>query len=135
MVATFDGMASSIYTQFKSVFGAARPTVPIAWDEVAHTPPDSGAWVRGVVDCPAQVRAALGVRKWRTAGLVTVQVFTPQGLGGQLSRQLAEDVATAFRGINLSGIRLRAPSIVRVGVDGQWFQTNVLTEFVADHTE
>lgn len=134
-MATFDGMASAIYTQFKTVFAAAQPSVPITYDEVAYTPPSSGSWVRIVVDFPAQMRAALSVRKWRTTGLITVQIFTPQGLGAHASRHIADDVTTALRGINTSGIRTRAPNLVRVGVDGDWFQQNAQIEFVADHTE
>lgn len=133
---TFIADAVAIGQHFAVQFALLRPTVPIIADNAAFKPPDRGPWVR-VTILPGDSRlVTLGNRKrYRTRGTVTVQVFTPGGQGDGLALEIATDVATVMRSKTVSGVRLKTPSVQRVGADGPWFRLNVNTPYQSDLIE
>jgi hypothetical protein len=138
---SFADDANAIRSRFATEWPPLRPTVPVAYDNAAFDPAadardadgDPAPWVRLTIIPGDGFQASLGTpRVWRSTGLVTVQVFVPLGQGDGLARELADDVAGLFRGVSLSGLIFRAPSLTRIGADGAWYQINVATPYQAD---
>ena len=71
--------------------------------------------------------------RFRTSGLVMVNVFTPQNLGKAPALAIAESVKAIFQGVRLSDdILFFAGSIHTVGVFGGYLQVNVSVPFTRD---
>jgi len=130
---SFETAGNTIRSRFATQFALIQPTVPIHYDNDAGDPPDSGPWVRlTILDGDASQVSLGATRRWRNPGVVTIQVFVEVGIGDGLAREIADDVAAIFRGVTVSGVIFRAPSIRRVGPDGKWYQVNVSTPFQFD---
>lgn len=70
---------------------------------------------------------------WTRTGLVTVQVFTPLGLGLSIGDSLYKIVLDAFEGKKTSlGVWFRNVRLNEIGPDGTWYQSNILAEFEYD---
>ena len=133
---TFIADAVAIGQHFATEFALLQPTVPIDVDNAAFKPPDRTPWVRITILPGDSQLVTLGNRKrYLTLGTVTVQVFTPSGQGDGLALEIATDAATVMRSKTVSGVRLKTPSVQRVGVDGPWFQLNVNTPYQSELIE
>lgn len=114
-------------------------TYPVAWPNIDFTPPAnptaSTGWVRITVN-PANARQAelgpVGARRYRHPGVVTVQVFTKDGTGSELSNQLCDTASAIFRGKTANNITYQAPYRDRVGSDDGWYQQNVVVPYYRD---
>ena len=135
---------ATILTRFKGQMDTLRPLVPIAWPNMPFDPQDDfddathQGWARITVQGGEQRQASIGGtsnRRWRQVGLIQVQVFTPTEQGATLALQIADDVATALRGVTVSGVVFRAASVIPVGRDAQQlFQVNVNVPYRYDLT-
>lgn len=96
-------------------------------------PTRGSAWVRvSIVQGEArQVEHGI-TRRFRRAGVVVVQIFTPAGSGTGDALTLADYVRDVFEGRTINGVLFRATSVDRVGIDGPWYQINARTPFQAD---
>jgi hypothetical protein len=128
-----------IYTAFKTVWGAsAYSAVPIFYPDSKHTPPPNTSWVRITVTHTSNRQATLGnvdgIRRYRVYGIVTIQIFTPFGDGQALADLMAEVAKRAFQGVvtGADAVSFRNARIMDGRQDGQWWQTNVMTEFDYD---
>jgi len=133
----------TILTRFKAQMDSLRPLVPIAWPNMPFDPKDDyddathQGWARIAIQGGEQQQASIGgTPRWRQVGIVQVQVFTPTEQGANTALAIADDVATALRGITVSGVILRAASVSPVGRigDSAWFQVNVNVPFRYDMT-
>lgn len=127
-----------------AVNGGTAPQ--IFYDGVGDSgpPDDSTPYCRIQVRHTAGSNAGIGGppgERVRTekAGLVTVQVFTPlfnddgSARGTQLAENLSKIAKAAFETVvTENGVIFRNVRPVEVGVDGPWYQINVLAEFEYD---
>jgi hypothetical protein len=126
-----------ILTLFKTAWGTNAPTVPVFYDDLDETPPESGAWVKVYVNLITARQASLagsgGVRRWERFGQLYVQIFTESGLGLSLSDQLVTIVLNALEGATTpGGVWFRNVRPNEIGRDGKWWQVNVTADFVYD---
>ena len=103
----------------------------------AIAPPDDSAvsWARASVQTCLSRQPAFGhsTRRYENSGLLTVQIFTPVGVGLKQAKKLAEVVLAGFRGHRTTnGVVFRDMDLVDVGADGKWYQYNVLVGFEVD---
>ncbi len=107
--------------------------MPVFYDNLAETPPDSAPWVRLTVTHGDGAQVAMGAtRRWRHAGLAVVQVFVPAGEGDGTALAIADDAASVFRGVSVAGVSFRAPGLARLGPEGAWYQVQVSVPWRAD---
>ena len=139
----FEAASDAILAQFKTSLDSSRPNVPVSWPNIEFAPAEdfdeasNEAWARVSVQGAGARQASLGAvgsRRCRSAGLVYVQVFAPIGVGANQALAVADDVATALRGVTASSVRLKAPSINPIGRDEGYYQVNVTTPFEFDQT-
>lgn len=136
MSTTLNPAREAIYQAFSTAWGA---TTPVAFDNEKFDPPSNAPWVRLVVRHLVRQQNSMGgvgSRRWRSNGLVFVQVFVPLNTGIRSSDSLAQTVRTTLEGIQLSGPVWFNDALVReVGESDGWFQTNVEAEFVYDEVK
>jgi hypothetical protein len=76
-----------------------------------------------------------GVRTIRQFGIVTVEIYAPEGEGTTLSDQACTVIRDTLLGVrSQNGVVFRAPSYNEVGNFGPWYQTNVTIPFEYDET-
>jgi hypothetical protein len=141
MATDYEGACDAILTRFKAQMDSLRPTLKIAWENMPFdpqhdfSPSTDVAWARISVIGGEAFQASLGggaAVLWRHPGLVAVQIFTPADGGANTALAIADDVATALRGVTTSGVVLKAASIQPVGRDGAFYQVNVTVPFRFD---
>lgn len=125
---------AAIRQRFSSQWGA---TTPVQYPSVVFDQPET-SWVRLNID-DADTRWASygdpGNNVERHFGQVTVQIFVPSGEGEGGALELADQVKGIFRSWSdaASGVRFLVPPYARqVGVDGKWYQINVVAPFQFD---
>ena len=113
--------------------------VTILWDaDEAPIPGAEDSWVRLSMRHQASPQSSLGrdaaaKRRYRTSGMVYVQLFTPLGDGQTKSDAISKVIVDAMRaGRDTSSVLLRNAVAKEIGVDGSWFQVNVQSEFEYD---
>lgn len=134
-----------IYEAFLTGWAAAQPSVPVATDNDAFTPPDDGsAWVRLAVRVNSTLQESMASDNQatiRTFGSIFVQVFTPRDAGVSASDALVTSVKallqrqTLVHGSvigNANQLMTYATTAREVGNDGPWFQVNAVTPFMFD---
>jgi hypothetical protein len=131
----FDATEAAIVARFESQWSALQPEIPFTYDNQGEADfiTRGSPWVRVTVLPGTRTQVAMGsVRRWRSLGIVTVQIFTPAGSGTGLATRLADTVRDIFEGSTISGIIFRATSLTRVEVDASWMQHNADTPYQAD---
>ncbi len=114
----------------------------VIWDDTRRDIPSEesppATWARVTVRHLTSEQASLsdeaGVRRYTRRGQVTVQIFTPlKGDGLVAADSIASAIQGAFLGVSTpNGVWFRSVRTNEVGIDGSWFQTNVLAEFQYD---
>lgn len=109
-------------------------TTPIRWDNVEFDPPSDAPWVSFHV-LPGRSDKTDLINRYRSWGMVDVQVFVPVGDGSQPAFALADQIAVIWRSVTVGGIIFKTPSVQRVGdtQDG-WYQVNLSVPFYWDHS-
>lgn len=112
-------------------------TTKVAYDDVDFTIPSGETWVRLNVKTVDGYQASIGAptnNRQRREGIITVQVFSPQGQGSIDARKKADLVIGHFLNQEASGIIFYDVHAREVGNDGAgWYQINVLIKFRYDH--
>jgi hypothetical protein len=131
---SYQSAHSTIRTRFADEWAIVQPTIPVAYPNVAFTPPAAAPWVRlSITDATAkQVSLGAAQNYHRHNGLVMIEVFVPVATGDSTALTLADDAADIFRSWQSVGLQFRTPSIRTLGSDGTWYQVNVLIEFWRD---
>lgn len=71
------------------------PALPVAYPDVAFTPPDSGMWIEAAI--LRAKTATLGISAWEEhAGIFQVTVVAPKGVGAIKTTQVADAIAAWF---------------------------------------
>ncbi len=143
MTATLTTTEDDLYGRLKDVWDAPGPSAGVALvyqnvgvaDGVA--PPNEGtvSWARASVQTSLSRQTAFGhsTRRYENTGVLSVQIFTPVGVGLKQAKTLAEIVLAGFRGHRTTnGVIFRDMDLVDVGSDGKWYQLNVLVNFEVD---
>ncbi len=115
------------------------PRTPIHWmNQEPFTPPQSAPWVRFSLMLGEGRRVSIGPRLDRWTGVVTIQVFTPKGIGDGSADALCEEVAAIFApGVTLAAegrVTFQTPTARVVPGSDNWFQNNVICPFQRDRT-
>ena len=125
-------------------FEAARKNIEQRWADnwlysayvFDNRPAPEGeeVWVRLTILDGDTEQASIGgpTSLYRHFGIIAVQVFVKEQTGTAKARQLADTVASIFRGQKFNGILCRSPAVQRVGVIEGWFQINVNVPFQWD---
>lgn len=128
---TLNEAKEAIYLRFTDNFTGVTAD-RIAFDNEEFNTPDSGAWVRLVIRGLGRIQETLGKvgnRRFRTAAMVLVQVYTEVDTGVQQSDTLAKEAADIFEGVSFSGLDFQSAVIRETGPDGKWYQSVVESEF------
>lgn len=137
---TFETLASAFSAAWKNLKSAGPPAVyeaktPIAWPNVAFTPP-SGPWVRFSVLDGEGVWRSIGSPGSNIAGyvgVVVIQVFVPLLSGESTAREYADAAAATFQGQTIGGIRFSLATFsLSNSVANDWYQMNVSIPFRRD---
>lgn len=121
-----------IFGVFKAAWDAT--TFFAAYDDIPATKPDGQSpWARVSITHATGGQGSLanhaGVRRWDRTGVLVVQVFAPIGDGIKTCYSLATLVSNAFEGSQGSDVWFRNVRLNEVGVDGAFYQINVLADF------
>ena len=106
----------------------------VAYPNKQFDPPSDDIWFRVAV-FPGESRAAslsTATRRWRNQGVLIVEVYVPTGQTDEDAVAIADDVVGFFRGVDLTGIVMQAPSIERVGLDEGFYRMNISIPYHAD---
>lgn len=130
----------AIAAMFKAAWEAdtVSDDIEVRYDDRAVELPDSDvAWVRLNIQHSLGQQTTLGGengRRFTRSGVVTVQVFTPVGEGLVLNDALSKIAHEIFEGGSTAqgSLLFRNVTTREIGVDGAWFQTNVVAEFEYD---
>lgn len=134
MSLTITEARDEILTLFQTAWDANSNGTPVYYWDVPHEPPKSGDWARVSVQHQTGGDAAIGGRFFDRAGIITVQLFTIYGRGLSNADSLSKVCLDAFEGKSTSGgVWFRNARINEIGLDGKWFNTNVIVEF--EYTE
>ena len=117
------------------------PSGNVIWDDTQKSKPhgqgpNTPTWarvsVRHIFGEQSSLSDDAGVRRYTKRGIVTVQLFTPTG-GLVSADSISDTIENAFRGVSTpNGVWFRNPRSNEIGVDGPWFQTNIIAEFEYD---
>ena len=115
----------------------------IKWENVGtkSIPPDLNLpWARFVLRHATAFQAtlsnAVGARRFRRLGILTVQLFQPIGKGLSGDVDLAKIVLDAYEGqTTTGGIIFREVVIQEVGPDGDFYQVNIVVSFEYDEVK
>ena len=104
---------------------------PIAYPNVAFSPPEGEPWVRITVRHGEATLVSLGTAPcFRRRGVAIVQVFATEGEAGAGALQLADQVVSTLQAKLTSGVQLQASAVQEIGPDGRGhYQVNVSTPF------
>lgn len=109
----------------------------IAWPDLEFTVPSGETWVRFNSQEGGGRQASMGSpgnNRFRQIGIVTVQVFQPQGQGSKDARAKAAIALTAFKGATTTnGVKFFDVFGRQIGNDENgYYQINVIASFYYD---
>jgi hypothetical protein len=139
MTATFDQANNDILAFFKTAWDTtgllavyenvkgAKPTAQAAWARLT---------VRHGPSAQASLSGATGTSRYERSGILTAQIFIPNGEGLALGYSLAKTVIDAFEGkATPRQVWFRNATVNEVGPSEEWFQMNVTIGFTYDEVK
>lgn len=135
MTATYAQARDAMMDLLNTAWAAGASTYPILWDDrVGNPDPSKKAWARVFIrhnqGDQETLSNPIGTRLFRRDGIINVQIFTATGDGLKTSDALAKIVADAYEGKATSnGVWFKNVRLRENGVDGNWYQVNVLIDF------
>lgn len=133
---SYETKARALFDEFETTFEAAQPTVVVVFPNVHYAPVKGTNWVRLTINWGEQRPASVGgvLNRYRTVGVLTVQVFAGQGEGPVTAIQIADDVVATFRGTTIGGVRTKGTRLQDIGGEDGWYQINAITPFEFDES-
>lgn len=131
---TFDEARDVMLTTFLTAW---KPLgFPVVWTDVPGSVPNgSTVWARVVLRHATGGQGSLsgdtGKKRWRRAGTLFVQVFSPVGDGSSAGYSAAQTVVDAFQSAK-DCVWYRNIRMNEIGADGSFEQFNVLVDFTYD---
>lgn len=107
---------------------------PIVWgNDSTYEPEEGTSWVRFNITHSAGFQSTMGDpsnNRFERQGIITVQIFSPQGEYGETASDLATNALKLYEGTVDNGIYYFDAYANDIGNDGNgWHQVNVLTSF------
>lgn len=103
------------------------------------TKPTDAPWIRFMImnnSTPRQTIGPPGGRRFRRLGLVTSQVFVPEGVGTSSGDTLCEEIVNIFEGVRSGEISFERGYYEEIGnTDSGLFQYNVIIPYWFDETK
>ena len=144
MSGTYTEATDAILAIFKTAWDASAPNPTLV--DYQNVTPSGGvllppttqlSWARVTLahngGQQSSLSGALGTQRYDRLGLLLVQIFVPAGEGLSEAHTLAKIVADAYEGASTSnGVWFRNVQVNEVGPDGDWYQVNVIIDFVYD---
>jgi hypothetical protein len=144
-IATIQEARDEILLHFTNAWNVQTSPPLLVYDDQPRDLPNDASWARIMVEHTFFSQATLGGKvslggggsRFRRAGLVTVQIFTPVGDGLTTADPLVDLAIDAFEGESTGSDRIefRNARANEVGSDGAWTQVNVLAEFEYDRVK
>jgi len=121
--------------------GASQSDARVKYDNVGKTslpPSGNDPWARVILRHTTAGQASLsgvsGTRMFDRQGILVMQIFVPPGKGLAEAIDLPKIVQDAYEGIETAnGAWFRDVVVNEIGVDGDFYQTNVVVLF--EYTE
>lgn len=116
---------------------AASPVIPVAYQNVPFTPPNNSSFIQAFVGFGDQayltlLAPATGMN--RVNGALTVNIFTPRGVGPGANLTIAQRVINLFSRLILQNINFDAangPNAIATAAPEGFYQTQVTITFEA----
>lgn len=119
-----------IETLFIAHMNAASSTTEIFPANVSGKPTNGANWVRIKIIPGNRRKNEVGsAGAWFSNGIVLIQVFTPEGIGGGMADTIADHVEDAFRGKRTNHCKFVEISQNDIGVRDGWYQINVTVTY------
>jgi len=120
--------------------GAGQADNRVKYDNVGKTtvpPTGNTPWARVTLRHIAAGQGSLsgesGQRMFDRSGILTIQIFVPPGKGLAEATDLPKILQDAYEGVRTTnGAWFRDVVVQEVGIDGDFFQTNVIAIFEYD---
>ena len=123
----FEALRASIETKFALEWGV---TTEIAWENISYEP-DNAPWVRLTVG--TGVGYTLGIDGTlptvRDTGVIMLQIFTPEGTGTKVNKELLDTALPIYEHTRFDGILVYTATVTQAGISNGWYQTNVTFPF------
>jgi len=114
----------------------ADETAVVWGDDDLAQPAEDVPWVRFNINHADGFQASMGApgqNMYRQTGIITVQIFQPEGQYGTIGRDYANQIIDFYHGAQADGVSYSGAQIREVGRDGfGWYQTNVVVTFEYD---
>lgn len=120
---------------FKTVWAASSySAVPVHYPDVKNDVPRTGSWVRVTLQHNGERQQTLGEvgnRRFKRWGILTFQVYTEHGDGQTVNDAMVKVIHGAYRGktTGVDGVWFHGARIAEAGIDGEFWQTNVMVDF------
>jgi hypothetical protein len=135
-VTTLNEAREAVYDRFVVQWGV---TTPIVFENEQFAAPANDSWVRlsvrGNVVRAQETLGSVGNRKFRSTGMVFVQVYTRADVGLKQGDDLSKQARDVFDAVSFSGLDFLAGLVRETGVDGKWQQHLVEVNFDFDETK
>lgn len=110
-------------------------SIPIKFDNVPFTfPSKKTSYIALTIQTGEGVQVAMSPKRFRHVGIITCQIFAPEGKGTKEVGEITDRISAIFQGVQFSGITCRTASSIRVGETEGKFQINVNIPFFWDET-
>jgi hypothetical protein len=129
---TYEQAGDAIRTRFKNEIKDPN-SLQVQYDNQKDFAPPKELWCRVSIKFGDAVQASLGSpesRLYRNTGVVMIQIFDIIGAGDEAILQLADKINAAFRGVSVSELLFRTPSVSSSRREGDYWQVNVDCPFV-----
>ena len=137
MSASFELANRDILTLFDTAWDTTG--LVAIYENVANQPKPSTqaafakVFVRHLAPGGQTLTGATGTTRYDRTGLITVQIFIPNGNGLSLGYSLGKVVTDAFEGVaSPLHVWFRNARLNEIGPSGEWFQFNALIDFEYD---
>lgn len=130
---TLGGARESVYSRFVTEWGT---TTPFVFDNEELEGPTDDPWVRLTVRSLTRGQETMGRtgnRRFRSAALVIVQVYTRTNTGVKRGDELATQARDIFEARGFSGLDFNDGVVRETGPDGKWYQH--VAEIAFDYEE
>lgn len=128
--ASLDAITSRVKTEVTDAL-----TIPTSWPNAPFAFTEDAQWCDVQVLPGESFRATTGgtTSRYRTPGLLQIDVYTPSGEGAAAAMATADTIADAFRGVTASDIVYLTPSVEQRGRQDRWWLVSVRCAFRFDH--
>lgn len=125
---SFEALRASVEGRLNANYSATE----VAYENVSFNPPND-AWIRLIVQTGQGQTMGLygdgtsvGVRD---TGLISIQVFIPEGQGTKSSLDLVDTLIAIYEHTRFDGILAYTATVSHIGISDGWHQTNITIPF------